>query len=208
MRTFTSTVLIAVTAVALTACSANAAQHSTSVPTGELGTYVLASEADYSTTEPARRPFIFRHMDEVDHNPTVQVRHGSELRTLTAGAPVNATVDIDGVEETLDSFMDRFSVSSLMVVKDGQIRTERYQYGNLPSSQSVVQSVTKSVVSTALGIAIKDGAIGSTDDPITKYIPELAGTPADGAGAVLLFCLPESDYISGEVVVAAGGLRM
>ena len=34
------------------------------------------------------------------------------------------------------------------------------------------------------------------------------GTPADGAGAVLLFCLPESDYISGEVVVAAGGLRM
>lgn len=33
------------------------------------------------------------------------------------------------------------------------------------------------------------------------------GTPADGAGAVYLFCLPESDYISGEVVVAAGGLR-
>src|SRR6185503_3065598 len=34
------------------------------------------------------------------------------------------------------------------------------------------------------------------------------GTPADAAGAVLLFCLPESDYISGEVIVAAGGLRM
>jgi 3-oxoacyl-[acyl-carrier protein] reductase len=34
------------------------------------------------------------------------------------------------------------------------------------------------------------------------------GTPADAAGAVLLFCLPESDYVSGEVVVAAGGLRM
>ena len=33
------------------------------------------------------------------------------------------------------------------------------------------------------------------------------GTPADGAGAVLLFCLPESDYISGEVIVASGGLR-
>jgi 3-oxoacyl-[acyl-carrier protein] reductase len=34
------------------------------------------------------------------------------------------------------------------------------------------------------------------------------GTPADAAGAVCLFCLPESDYVSGEVVVAAGGLRM
>jgi 3-oxoacyl-[acyl-carrier protein] reductase len=34
------------------------------------------------------------------------------------------------------------------------------------------------------------------------------GTPEDAAGAVLLFCLPESDFISGEVVCAAGGLRM
>jgi len=34
-----------------------------------------------------------------------------------------------------------------------------------------------------------------------------AGTPADAAGAIYLFCAPESDYISGEVVVAAGGLR-
>lgn len=35
-----------------------------------------------------------------------------------------------------------------------------------------------------------------------------AGTPDDAAGAVYLFCLPESDFISGEVIVAAGGLRM
>ena len=34
------------------------------------------------------------------------------------------------------------------------------------------------------------------------------GTPEEAAGAVYLFCLPESDFISGEVVVAAGGLRM
>jgi len=34
-----------------------------------------------------------------------------------------------------------------------------------------------------------------------------AGTPEEAAGAVFLFCLPESDFISGEVVVAAGGFR-
>jgi len=34
------------------------------------------------------------------------------------------------------------------------------------------------------------------------------GTPDEAAGAVYLFCVPESDYISGEVTVAAGGLRM
>jgi 3-oxoacyl-[acyl-carrier protein] reductase len=35
-----------------------------------------------------------------------------------------------------------------------------------------------------------------------------AGTPEEAAGAVYLFCIPESDFVSGEVVVAAGGLRM
>jgi 3-oxoacyl-[acyl-carrier protein] reductase len=32
-----------------------------------------------------------------------------------------------------------------------------------------------------------------------------AGTPAEAAGAVYLFCLPESDYISGQTVVCSGG---
>jgi 3-oxoacyl-[acyl-carrier protein] reductase len=32
-----------------------------------------------------------------------------------------------------------------------------------------------------------------------------AGTPAEAAGAVYLFCLPESNYISGQVVVCGGG---
>lgn len=33
-----------------------------------------------------------------------------------------------------------------------------------------------------------------------------AGTPEEAAGAVYLFCAPESDYISGQVIVAGGGL--
>ncbi|HEY1075867.1 MAG TPA: SDR family oxidoreductase [Fontimonas sp.] len=32
-----------------------------------------------------------------------------------------------------------------------------------------------------------------------------AGTPEEAAGAVYLLCLPESDYISGQVVVCSGG---
>ena len=34
------------------------------------------------------------------------------------------------------------------------------------------------------------------------------GTPEEAAGAVYLFCIPESDYISGEVVLASGGFVM
>jgi len=33
-----------------------------------------------------------------------------------------------------------------------------------------------------------------------------AGTPEEAAGAVCLFCYPESDYVSGQVLVAGGGL--
>ena len=32
-----------------------------------------------------------------------------------------------------------------------------------------------------------------------------AGTPDEAAGAVLLFCFPESNYVSGQVLVCAGG---
>ncbi|MCP9271202.1 SDR family NAD(P)-dependent oxidoreductase [Mycolicibacterium arenosum] len=34
-----------------------------------------------------------------------------------------------------------------------------------------------------------------------------AGTPADAAGAVYLLCIPESDYVSGQVVVCGGGFN-
>jgi 3-oxoacyl-[acyl-carrier protein] reductase len=35
-----------------------------------------------------------------------------------------------------------------------------------------------------------------------------AGTPAEAAGAIALLCYPESDYISGELLVCSGGLRI
>lgn len=34
------------------------------------------------------------------------------------------------------------------------------------------------------------------------------GTPEEAAGAVFLFCIPESDYISGEVLLVSGGFVM
>jgi 3-oxoacyl-[acyl-carrier protein] reductase len=35
-----------------------------------------------------------------------------------------------------------------------------------------------------------------------------SGTTEDAAGAIYLFCIPESDFITGEIVVASGGLRL
>lgn len=60
-------------------------------------------------------------------------------------------------------------------------------------------------------ITIKDREIaaGVSDEilgAMEKGIPlGRAGTPEEAAGAVYLFCLPESSYISGEVVTVGGG---
>ena len=35
-----------------------------------------------------------------------------------------------------------------------------------------------------------------------------AGTPEEAAGAVYLFCIPESNYISGQVIMVGGGINM
>jgi len=56
---------------------------------------------------------------------------------------------------------------------------------------------------------VKVGLDAARIDVMKALIPlGRVGTPADASGAIYLFCLPESDYVSGEVVVAAGGLRM
>ena len=45
-------------------------------------------------------------------------------------------------------------------------------------------------------------------DAMERGIPlGRAGTPADAAGAVYLLCIPESDYVSGQVVICGGGFN-
>ena len=56
---------------------------------------------------------------------------------------------------------------------------------------------------------IKVGLNPDQLDMMERMIPlGRAGTSAEAAGAVYLFCLPESDYISGQTVVCGGGLRL
>jgi CubicO group peptidase (beta-lactamase class C family) len=51
---------------------------------------------------------------------------------------------------------------------------ERYSGGSGPKTLETSFSVAKSFVSTLVGIAIDEGRIGSVDDPVTRYVPELA----------------------------------
>jgi CubicO group peptidase (beta-lactamase class C family) len=56
---------------------------------------------------------------------------------------------------------------------------EHYDLGYSEAGKWTSQSVAKSVTSTLVGVAIKDGYINSVDDYLSEYIPDLIGSAYD-----------------------------
>jgi CubicO group peptidase (beta-lactamase class C family) len=67
-------------------------------------------------------------------------------------------------------------VAGLLVLKDDAIALESYQYGNSEQTRWMSMSVAKSITSTLIGAAVKQGLIRSIQDPITRYVPQLVGS--------------------------------
>lgn len=74
----------------------------------------------------------------------------------------------------------------------------------------LTQTFQKDIPEIAVGDRKLKVGIDAAQAEIMKAMIPLgrSGTTEEAAGAVYLFCLPESDFISGEIIVAAGGLRM
>jgi CubicO group peptidase (beta-lactamase class C family) len=102
------------------------------------------------------------------------VKAGRKVRALKAGKPLQIP------EAEVDSFIAAQNVAGLIVVQDGRVRLERYARGYGPRGRWTSFSVAKSFTSTLVGAAIRDGYIKSVDEPVTKYLPELAGSGYDG----------------------------
>jgi len=83
----------------------------------------------------------------------------------------------DGNRYNSDEYLARQRVTGLLVVKDGQIVLERYQYGRNKLNRFLSKSMAKSVTSLLVGIAIAEGHIKSIDDLAKQYVPKLAGHP-------------------------------
>jgi 3-oxoacyl-[acyl-carrier protein] reductase len=57
------------------------------------------------------------------------------------------------------------------------------------------------------GRKVRVGVQGSRIAAMSQMIPlGRGGTPAEAAGAIYLFCSPDSDYVSGQTLVVTGGL--
>ncbi len=64
------------------------------------------------------------------------------------------------------------NLHSLLVSRHGYIVTEAYFWPHQPDTKHEVQSITKSIVSALVGIAIDQGYIGSVNDAVLDYFPD------------------------------------
>lgn len=120
----------------------------------------------------AKRDANFPHMERIF--PGHIVKAGGKVRALPEGKPLPVS------DAEIDAFIASQNVSGLIVLQDGKIRLERYARGYGREGRWTSFSVAKSFTSTLVGAAIRDGYIKSVDEPVTKYIPELAGSGYDG----------------------------
>ena len=149
------------------------------IPVVAVSGWLLAGSVLY-TPEYVRRVLAWQESDVSDYLDNFP------KRPLTASPdprPFSVALDEDRVEgvlasaldvEDLDAFLAETGTQSLIVVVDDDVVFERYANGWQRESMVTSFSVAKSFVSTLIGIAIEEGVIGSLDDPITTYLPELA----------------------------------
>lgn len=121
----------------------------------------------------ATRTDRFRRME--DYFAGIETTPADDVRKLPPGEPFDAAT-LAKVEE----YLVAMNAAGIMVLQDGKVRLETYRLGFGPQQRWTSFSVAKSFTSTLLGAALKDGSIASLDDPVTRYLPELAGTAYDG----------------------------
>jgi CubicO group peptidase (beta-lactamase class C family) len=95
-----------------------------------------------------------------------------EADTTREGAVQAAFQRVEGIA-SLEVFLAGNRTQAFLVIQDGTLIYERYFNGQQRDSLVTSYSVAKSFDSALVGIAIQEGLIGSVDDPVTRYLPEL-----------------------------------
>ena len=108
-----------------------------------------------------------------------------------------AKAGITGLTRTLSKEWGRYNVT-VNTVAFGWIKTRLTEAPAHGGSTIEVEGKT-----IAVGVNPQLQAAMEATIPLGR-----GGEPAEAAGAVYLFCIPESDYISGETVTCGGGIRI
>lgn len=133
-------------------------------------------------TDPQREA-AFRALDRMPLLAKANViEAGETVFPLPKGAPLK--IDMD-----LAAYMKAQRTAGLVIVQDGKIRGEKYGLGFDGNGRWTSFSVAKSLTSTLVGAAIKDGYIKSIDDKVSTYIPDMKGSAYDDVSIAQLLTM-------------------
>jgi CubicO group peptidase (beta-lactamase class C family) len=128
------------------------------------------------TWNQAQREAGFAGMETIFLTRTV--RASDSPRPLPDGKPL-AFARRDPRADEFNRFVTDQKVAGVLVLHDGAVRLERYALTGGRGVRWHSFSIAKSITSTLVGAAMKDGAIKSLDDPVTRYITDLRGSAYD-----------------------------
>jgi len=133
---------------------------------------------DFLLWSPNIQSEAFLNWDRIWASRTIEA---GEARPFGAGDAVtdNYTFESRGHTLTLDGLMEKEYLSGLLVIKDGDIRLERYARGLDVDRPWQSSSMVKSLASILVGAAIHDGFLSGVEERIVDHLPELKGTPYD-----------------------------
>lgn len=139
-----------------------------------------ARQAYAGKLSPRRQLELFRDTDWVFS--TRAVPRGTKVCPLPRAERqvVDFAVRTKDADYDLVDYVSRNRVAGLLILKQGRIALEHYEFGNDPTTRWISMSMAKSISTTLVGAAIRDGYIHGVDDPLTRYLPQLAGGGYDG----------------------------
>ena len=122
----------------------------------------------------------FRSMPSIF--PVHVVHKASAPFQFASGTPLvlPASFAFAGGSEDTAAFLAGTDTTGLLILHEDKLVYEQYWLGNNAGTQWIAWSVSKSFTSALFGIAVRSGAIGSVEDAVTRYVPELKGGAYEG----------------------------
>lgn len=131
-------------------------------------------------TDASINVLTFHSIDSIFNTALVKTRPTPSI-LVRDEHPLDFTYTFDGKSYQADDVLERTYTNALLVMKNDKIVYENYRNFTGPKTHFLSMSMAKSVTSILVGAALEDGHIKSLDDQVVAYVPELKGTPFDGA---------------------------
>lgn len=133
---------------------------------------------DFLLLPPSIQPYAYRIVDRLFAHRVV--RRGPAPQVLPRGPEITPRYLADGAEHDVASFMDRNAIAGLLVIRRGTVVLERYGLGLQERDRWSTMSTVKSMTAMLVGAAVRDGAIASIDEPLTRYLSALRNSAYEG----------------------------